>query len=200
MILRPMLAEPADTAKLTQYCEDDDWLGEQKVDGHRRLIVIEGGHGAILNRDGVKTTLPTPVLKEMQRLSASLPGRWALDGELIGNRELILFDLPLAGPTMVKQKDGSEKPYGLDTGYEDRRMTLESLCELVGFGPTVRLLPCAKTHADKVDLAKRLYANNAEGLIFKHRAAGYANGKRSQKCRKVKFTKDIDCIVTGANI
>jgi ATP-dependent DNA ligase len=184
VFLKPMLAESIDPSKLIDFCNDDAWYAEQKVDGHRLLVVIEDGRVAFLNRAGEpKVSGVTPGMqRQFERLEG---GPWVFDGEIVDSR-LWLFDLPMAPGEVTPAHP-----------YEWRRGVLDSFFGLWQPGDIVRLLPCRRETADKLELAKALVTAGAEGLMFKHRDAPYHSGKRTKQVLKAKFTKEADVVVTA---
>ncbi len=182
-MLKPQLAEPIQLADIVRYCEDPQWFNQLKVDGHRRLIEVNDRRVTPFNRRGEKTDLPRPITRRL-----SLDGDWIFDGELVGD-ELWLFDLPRAGH-LVCPSDPFRKRLDL----------LESLFEQWGEDPSVRLLPCYRTHADKVDFVRRALLANVEGIIFRRADGMYHSGRRTLDLLKAKFWRDVDCVVTGLGI
>src|SRR3954467_14624237 len=114
VFLKPMLAESIDPAKLVTYCNDDAWFAEQKVDGHRLLVVVENGRVGFLNRSGEpKVSGVTP---GMQRQFERLTGTWVFDGEIVDSK-LWLFDLPIAADEVTTGHPYEYRRTVLDTFY-----------------------------------------------------------------------------------
>lgn len=184
MILRPILAESlSDLRRLPEYAANDQWLFEQKIDGHRLMVHVDDGKANPVNRAGEpKSTMVTrAILAEFERLTT---GCWAFDGEIVGSTFWI-FDMPLACD-MVEPS----------TPYITRRQVLD--CFFPGWAPNpaiIRLLPYASEHKAKLELAARLLREGCEGLILKDRDFTYVSGKRSRSLLKAKFVHDIDCEV-----
>lgn len=198
-MLLPQLAKEAKITSLEHYINDDRWVMEQKLDGHRLLICSPGGDypPTALTRSGSAYTRKLP--KEIQDFRFPKkhdgthygPGEWVLDGELVGtvvNGHTIsstywVFDLPAT-------------PYDVNlTGMRlaDRRTMLESFFDVCP--NPFRLTPQARTKDEKVALAEKAVANNFEGLLLKHTEAPYRSGGRTEEWLKVKFVTTADCIV-----
>ncbi len=60
-----------------------------------------------------------------------------------------------------------------------------------------KLVPQAKTRAEKIALSEKALASNFEGLIIKDETSPYRSGARTEEWMKVKFVTTADCIVTG---
>lgn len=186
VFLKPMLAESIDPNKLVDFAADDAWFFEQKVDGHRLLIIIEDGRVAFLNRSGEpKVSGVTPGMqRQFERLEG---GPWVFDGEIVDSK-LWLFDMPMAPDEVTTAHP-----------YEWRRGVLDRFFALWQPEDMVRLLPCKREQVDKLELAKTLIAAGAEGVMLKHRDAPYHSGKRTKQVLKCKFTKEADVVVTAVS-
>lgn len=187
VMLRPMLAESIDPKKLPTYAADPAWAFEQKVDGHRLLVIVSDGQVKPMNRAGEPraNALSRRITADFERIQ---DGPWAFDGELVGE-VLWLFDLPIA-----LDRVSPEHPYRF------RRQTLSLFFE--GWKPNdkIRLLPTRWDEVGKLELAQTLVKNRAEGAMVKHLDAPYASGKRSRHILKAKFTKTVDCVVTRIGV
>lgn len=185
MIVKPMLADPIDQTELPRYCEKDEWWFEQKVDGWRKLATVVDGQVRVQNRNGGPTDLPAVVVAELATMTG---GPWVLDGELIG-KMFWVFDMPEAGKFVQPAQ-----------GYEHRRDRLERLFDIWGDGRRhVRLIPTARTQAEKALLAKTVLEHHGEGIMVKHRSGAYVSG-RSNRMLKAKYCHDIDAFVTRMHI
>lgn len=182
----PMLAKSSEVADLAPFIDDDNWVFEQKLDGHRLLLKSPG-----------MDMPPTPITRNGTIYSRKLPERlrhfrfpnnesgWVLDGELVGDVYWI-FDLPQwPGDTQSR------------LSLFQRRAVLEALYqnEIVRFGRSFRLVPQAKTRDEKIALAEKTMANNSEGLILKHANSQYISGGRTDSWLKLKYVATADVIV-----
>lgn len=181
MTIKPQLASTATESQAIRLCADDGWRAEQKLDGQRLIIEIEGQELRGINREGKIIRLSDPIANSFGPFS----GTWAFDGELMADGTFWMFDLPLA---MDQVK--------LSTPYGERRMVLDSFYEKVfKDSPYIKLLPSYSTTQDKIDLARKIVKNHGEGVMLKKASAGYYPGKRAKTNFKWKFIKTIDCIV-----
>lgn len=177
-LLAPMLAEKLD-GDLTQYTEDT-FAWEQKVDGQRVLVHVDGNSITPVSRDGgyKRTHWSEAMASEFRKLT----GQWIFDGEIIQGT-LYLFDLPCGNGVTPA------------TPYAERRAELARVYKKwKPFG--VKLLPTYTDLESKVALYRTLITNGGEGIMVKHMDAPYLIGKRSTKNRKAKFVNDVDCLVT----
>lgn len=183
--LRPMLASPIGLDEVESYVLNDEFVGQQKVDGDRLMVVVADGKVKLLNREGGYYSNPVP--RKVLRQFEGLPGSWCFDGELLD--ELWLFDLPLAGEAVAPSMP-----------YEFRLSVLERF--FVSWQPdsVVRLLPTARTQWAKRSLVDQVLSSEHEGIVFRDLHAPYASGKRSRRMVKAKVTKTVDCVVTGVRV
>jgi ATP-dependent DNA ligase len=167
-------------------CANDDWRAEQKLDGKRLIVEIEGDELMGINREGKVIRLDDTIANSFEPFS----GQWTFDGELMADGVYWIFDMPRA-----------EGKIDLSTPYEERRETLNQFYELAFKGsPYIKLLPSYSTSQDKIVLARDVLANNGEGVMLKRRDAPYPKGKegkpnRTRNNMKWKFVKTVDCVI-----
>lgn len=189
-MLLPQLAKQAELTSLQAYIDDDSWVMEQKLDGHRLLLRSPGMDMAptALTRSGSLYTRKLP--KEI--MDFRFPeGEWALDGELVGtvvnghtvSSTFYIFDMP-AWPGDA----AGAMPLHL------RRAALEML--LAQIRHPFKLVPQARTRAEKISLAETSLKNNYEGLILKKADSPYRSGGRTPEWLKVKYVATADVVVT----
>lgn len=180
-MLTPQLASPAEIKTLTAYIDSDDWVMEQKLDGHRVLLCSPGADMAptALTRNG---SIYTRTLPKAIRDFRFPPGEWVLDGELVDGTYWI-FDLARS------PVPGAEK-----ADCTTRRQLLEILLNQIRH--PFKIVPRAITRDEKLALAKASLELNFEGLILKRSTSLYKGG-RSTDWLKVKYVVTADCIVTG---
>lgn len=187
--LLPQLAKQTEVTSLERFINNDTWVLEQKLDGHRLLLLSPGGDHppTALTRSGTPYTRKLPKAIQNFRFPTVggevIPaGEWVLDGELVDGI-FWCFDLPRF-PSAP-----------LDMPLHLRRAALEMLLGQIEH--PFKLVPQAKTAAEKIDLADRALTNNFEGLLLKQVNAPYRSGGRTEEWLKVKFVKTADVIVTG---
>lgn len=176
----PQLAESTEVTSLTQFIDDDKWVAEQKLDGHRLVLRSPSDPTyppVATTRNGTTYTRTLP--KEIRDFRFP-EGEWALDGELVDGTYWV-FDMP-ASPAV-----------GEDAELWARRAMLESF--LANVKNPFRLVPQARTRDEKIRLAETSLRNNFEGLIVKRTSAAYRFGGRTAEWLKIKYVSTADCIV-----
>lgn len=181
MVTIPQLATPTSDNAAIRMCGNDDWRAEQKLDGRRLIVEIEGDDLMGVNREGKIIRLDDTIANSFEPFN----GKWTFDGELMADGVYWLFDMPRAGDKI-----------NLSTPYEERRATLDAFHASVFAGsPYIKLLPSYTSSQDKIVLARDVLANNGEGVMLKKNNAPYSPGKRTKTNMKWKFVKTVDCIV-----
>lgn len=176
-----MLAEPMDFDNIGALIVNDEWVIEQKLDGHRLLLQGTGSGVKPLNRNGqpyAAKNLPDG-LRTMV-----LPDGVILDGELLdlAGLEFWAFDFRLV--------DGS-----MDTAPLDMRRDL-LLRAVDRMSLKVHVLKQAVGTDAKQRLVEQAITSHAEGVVCKRVSAPY-KGRRDQAWRKVKFMSTCEVIVVG---
>lgn len=191
----PQLAKQAEVTSLTSYIEDDNWVMEQKLDGHRVLLCSPGRDmpPTALTRNGTLYTRKLPKAVQDFRFPE---GDWILDGELVGDT-FYVFDLPKHPDFDYAMGDNLNDL--LNQGREEveplwlRRTILENLLDNISH--PFKLVPQARTPQEKISLAEISLKNNYEGLVLKQKAAPYRSGGRTPEWLKVKYVKSLDAVV-----
>jgi ATP-dependent DNA ligase len=177
----------------------EDWAYEQKLDGFRAIVFVDGEGAYIQSRGGKDLTRYFPEL-------SFAPGRYVLDGELVirdgdGNLEfdalqerihpaesrikLLSREIPAGFVAFDLLADGDESL--LDSPLSARRERLVALAERTG----VELSELSTDPARAEEWLRR-----TEGTIAKQLTAVYIPGKR-RGMAKVKREREIDCVVMG---
>jgi ATP-dependent DNA ligase len=177
----------------------EEWAYEQKLDGFRAIVFVDGEEAYIQSRGG----------KELDRYFPELSfplGRYVLDGELVirdaeGNLEfdalqsrihpaasriaLLSEEIPagFVAFDLLAEEDESllEAPFG------QRRGQLERLLE----GTNIELSALSRDPEQAEEWLRR-----TEGTMAKQLDAPYVPGKRKGMA-KVKREREIDCVVMG---
>lgn len=182
-----------------QLPEGEEWAYEQKLDGFRAIIFVDGDAAYIQSRGGKDLTRYFPEL-------SFAPGRYVLDGELVirdadGNLE---FDAlqerihPAASRIALLSKEipagyiafdllAEEDEALLETPFGERRARLETLAQRTG-------VETSKLSTDTKQAERWL--RKTEGTMAKQLDALYLPGKRKGMA-KVKREREIDCVVMG---
>lgn len=196
-MIQAQLAKQAEVTSLGSYINDDNWVIEQKLDGHR-ILLMAGADGipTAITRNGdiYSKRLPKAIAEFRFPTEDNVP--WVLDGELVGDTFWV-FDMPgyphlnfdPTGMMPTVQQMADKTPYPLWL----RRNLLEAFMDQVEH--PFKLIPQAKTPDEKIHLAETSLQNNYEGLVLKNREAVYASGGRTPDWLKVKYVTTADCVV-----
>lgn len=183
----PQLAKEAEVTSLRSFFEDDRWVLEQKLDGHRLLLCSPGGDfpPTALTRNGSPYTRKLPqAIQDFRFPKTAGVQEIVLDGELVGGT-FYVFDIPVM--PMLDGYDAST----LDLAT--RRQALELYMEKIA--SPFKLVPQAKTREEKIALAETALRNNFEGLLAKRTDSRYQPGGRNTDWLKIKFVTTADCFV-----
>jgi ATP-dependent DNA ligase len=177
----------------------EEWAYEQKLDGFRAIVFVDGEDAYIQSRGGKDLTRYFPEL-------SFAPGRYVLDGELVirdaeGNLEfdalqqrihpaesrinLLSKEIPAGYVAFDLLAEGDEAL--LDMPFGERRARLEALAQHTGAEPS-------KLSPDPEQAEQWL--RRTEGTMAKQLDATYIPGKRKGMA-KIKREREIDCVVMG---
>jgi ATP-dependent DNA ligase len=179
--------------------QGEEWAYEQKLDGFRAIVFVDGDGAYIQSRGGKDLTRYFPEL-------SFAPGRHVLDGELVirdatGNLEfdalqerihpaesritLLSKEIPADYVAFDLLAEGDEAL--LETPFGERRARLEALAERAG----IELSNLSPDPEQAEEWLRR-----TEGTMAKQLTALYIPGKRKGMA-KVKREREIDCVVMG---
>jgi ATP-dependent DNA ligase len=173
-ILSPELASPLDLGLVKRYINDDRWVMEQKLDGHR-IMLVSDTDTLFLTRNGTPYTKAIPKALHLH----NLPKGFIVDGELIDG-VLWMFD--------VLHINGNLQRLPLS----ERRVVLNAIPEIPG---VLRRIPQAVTTAEKEALYAEAQTRGYEGVILKKASSIYECGRRTPEWLKAKFVVTADVIV-----
>lgn len=177
----------------------EEWAYEQKLDGFRAIIFVDGDGAYIQSRGGKALARYFPEL-------SFAPGRYVLDGELVirdgdGNLEfdalqerihpaesritLLSKEIPADYVAFDLLAEGDEAL--LETPFGERRSRLEALA-----AQTKVELSTLSPDAEQAEQ----WLRRTEGTMAKQLDALYLPGKRKGMA-KVKREREIDCVVMG---
>lgn len=177
----------------------EEWAYEQKLDGFRAIVFVDGEEAYVQSRGGKGLSRYFPEL-------SFAPGRYVLDGELVirdpgGNLEfdalqsrihpaesrinLLAEEIPAEYVVFDLLAEGDESL--LDAPLAERRARLEALAGRAG-------LELSNLTRD-TEQAER-WLRTTEGVMAKQLDAKYLPGKRKGMA-KVKREREIDCVVLG---
>lgn len=176
------LLNPIEDDELEAFLSDDRLLAQQKLDGNRVLVCVQGDDTFGTNRSGQKTDVPKAILEGV----GMLPEGTVVDGEVLGG-EYWLFDVLKLGEREVTSLT-----------CEARWQMLSDEIEPGLSGP-VRVLKSAIGAKAKRALYQTLLDSKAEGIVFKERKAPYTAGRPASKGtqRKHKFIKSADVVLVA---
>ncbi|HXR31381.1 MAG TPA: ATP-dependent DNA ligase [Solirubrobacterales bacterium] len=190
----------------------EEWAYEQKLDGFRAIVFVDGKSTYIQSRGG----------KELNRYFPELSfpaGRYVLDGELVirdadGNLEfdalqsrihpaasrikLLAAEIPAGYVAFDLLAEGDESlletPFGERRGRLERMSPAFSAMEMEKAGLTGGQLGLSTLSLDPQQGEQWL--RRTEGTMAKQLDAPYVPGKRKGMA-KVKREREIDCVVMG---
>ncbi|HVR19024.1 MAG TPA: ATP-dependent DNA ligase [Polyangiaceae bacterium] len=200
----PMLAK-----RVSALPTGEEFVYEPKWDGFRALVFRDGDELFIQSRDEKPLARYFPEL--VSALSAALPPRVVLDGEIVIARNDVLdFDAlqmrlhPAASRVELLSREIpasvvffdvlAEGDRDLrDVPFAERRKRLEAL--LSGAKPPIHLTPATAERAVAEDWFRRFEGAGLDGVMAKPLSGVYAPNKRVMF--KVKHERDCDCVVAG---
>jgi bifunctional non-homologous end joining protein LigD len=183
--LRAELLTEVSFQQAARLIKDPNYGGQEKENGKRRVIVRNGNEVFCFNREGEKRDLPPAVVKVLLKHPLN---RIVIDTELCGTKiapRVRIFDSLILGGELLGQ-------------YPYQRREIRSHEEFDNFHPMFKVLDTARTSEEKLALLKKLYAERAEGMVFKLMDAPYKQGDAGQHF-KLKFWKTADVVVIGPN-
>ncbi len=177
----------------------EEWAYEQKLDGFRAIVFVDGDDAYIQSRGGKALARYFPEL-------SFPPGRYVLDGELVirdadGNLEfdalqsrihpaesrIELLSKEIPADYVAFDLLAEEDESLLETPFGERRARLDALDAATG-------IEVSKLSPDPVQAEDWL--RKTEGTMAKQLDAPYVPGKRKGMA-KVKREREIDCVVMG---
>jgi ATP-dependent DNA ligase len=177
----------------------EEWAYEQKLDGFRTIVFIDGADAYIQSRGGKALARYFPELKFPS-------GRYVLDGELVirdadGNLEfdalqsrihpaesrIALLAKEIPADYVAFDLLAEEDQALLETPFGERRARLDALSTAAG-------IEVSKLSPDPAQAESWL--RKTEGTMAKQLDAPYVPGKRKGMA-KVKREREIDCVVMG---
>jgi ATP-dependent DNA ligase len=177
----------------------EEWAYEQKLDGFRAIVFVDGEDAYIQSRGGKELARYFPEL-------SFVPGRYVIDGELAirdseghlefdalqerihpaaSRIELLSKEIPAEYIVFDLLAEGDESL--LAELFGERRARLEALAAQIGL--TLSTLTRDPAQAEE-------WLRRTEGTMAKQLDAPYQPGKR-RGMAKVKREREIDCVVIG---
>ena len=159
VILLPQLLNVIEESEVQKYINDDEWVGQRKFDGERRMAIVSDKIIG-LNKKGQPVQLPDSIIVSLVNVTKE---GCTLDGEII-KETLHVFDL-----LSYNGKDLKNLP------YLERIKLLNTL--VLDFGMNIEVVKTAYTKEDKQKIYDELKATNAEGMVFKLKSGKYVAGR-----------------------
>jgi len=174
------LLNPIEESELAEFINNDEWWGQQKMDG-KRMLIQKSTELIAINRKGLSVGAPQSIFDSAAKLNRN----FIIDGEAIGD-DLYVFDL-----LNLDDEDIRSKP------YQERYELLLSL----GFSNAIKIVTPAKTEKEKKSQVKKLRKAAAEGVVYKKHTAIYEPGRPNSggNQRKFKFYETASVIVSKIN-
>lgn len=165
----PQLLNPISEDQAMRLLRDDDWVLQEKDDGHRRMVSIKSPSVMVgSKRNGFPVPLPMGVVTDL----SSLPVATVFDGEALGPRLSIFDILELGGKNLHNM------------GFEQRHAILS---DAVKSTPNVSVSPVYKGTEAKTEAFNRIKEARGEGVVFRKKTAGYSVGRPSSGGDALKF-------------
>jgi bifunctional non-homologous end joining protein LigD len=181
----PQLLNSIDESQLERFIVDDRWWLQEKFDGRRVLIHKKDETITAINRNGLTTGLPLPIVEAVQLLETA---ECLLDGEAIGDT-YYAFDLLHKDRTDMKAS-----PYAV------RHDMMMDMAEGV-IADGLRYAEAVSGAAKKRATLEKLMREKKEGVVFKDSTAPYTPGRPASGGSqvKLKFYATASCIVARTN-
>jgi bifunctional non-homologous end joining protein LigD len=185
----PQLLNAITEAEVAQYLADPAYVLQEKHDGHHKLARQSEEETIGINKKGLVTGLPEPVLTAVQSLG--LKAISTLDGELMGSVMVVFDVLEYEGVDLRAQ------PYSVRLEYLEKIKDILRKSGVDGMYVTYT----ARTEADKRKLYAALQENGLEGGVFKRLDAPYTPGKPNSGGPQLKrpFTQRDSFIVLSVH-
>jgi bifunctional non-homologous end joining protein LigD len=180
--LLPQLLNPIDETDVQQYLENGSWVMEEKHDGRRLMVRVNGGKVEGANRKGLMVSLP----REIEEALKDGPD-CVLDGELIGAKLFVFDVLSYAGDDLAEQ------------GYL-QRVAVRNAIAFADQAAVENVETFIGTEA-KAAAYRSLQAQQREGVVFKRANAPYRVGRPNAGGTQVKFKFYATCsaVVSAVN-
>lgn len=175
------LCVPLDPSQIGTVLNSPAWGAQQKANGERRTVRIQGDEVRGINKLGLYVNIPE-TWADMRAFGDCL-----IDGEQVGATFYAFDLLEVEGQNLRNQ------------AFEQRFNRLaEMVYGMENVVSSTRLLALATTTLEKQKLLARLEAENHEGLVFKLLGGHYTPG-RDPNSLKHKFTESSTCCVLAQN-
>jgi bifunctional non-homologous end joining protein LigD len=170
------LLNTIDESQVERYINDDRYLAQEKKDGERRMLNLDGQAGSFkldsINKLGFSAGYPSL----FRALEKSSKVDFLLDGELVSDT-LFAFDLLHFNGVDLMTRSAV-----------DRLAILENNFGMIANGISqIKSVYTAYTREEKLALLVSLKDRNAEGIVFKLKAGTYKIGRPASGGDNLKF-------------
>ena len=178
------LLNAVDEDEAVRLNSDPAWFCQEKHDGNRMLVVKNDNGVRAVNRKGLFVGFP----ESIRAAADSLPGKFVIDGEAVGE-QLRAFDI-------LEQDGVNLRPIGA----KDRLRSLAMLLRGLDSDAIVFVETALSTH-EKTRLYEDTMARGREGVVYKLKDAPYEPGRPNSdgSQRKRKFYETCSVVVGRHN-
>jgi bifunctional non-homologous end joining protein LigD len=169
--IKPQLLNMIDEAEVPYYIKSPNYAMEEKHDGVRHLIRLNGGQVEGFNKKGQPTTVDGEVAMAVLKLRVR---QCVLDGELVRGH-FHIFDL-----LECEGSDLRELP------FRERRRLLIEVME-TNHDDAISRVASYDSPTTKQEYFDTCKAGNCEGVVFKHLGAKHTAGRPSSGGDQLKF-------------
>lgn len=187
-----MSYQSINVAEVDEWLANDNWHLQQKIDGIRARLIVEGGEVKVLGGQGREliSTTAAPVVEKIKAAAANMDAVIEIEGEIVEDK-WYLFDIPRCS------WNGANVEY--DTPWIERKKVLEKIYALWVFagenGDWMKLVPTWETTPSKRNAWNRIVEAKLEGGILKHVDGKLVDGKRVDHVLKAKITHTVDVFI-----
>lgn len=168
----PQLLNAITETQALALLEDDNYLMEEKFDGHRRMTWGKSDGVIGVNKKGLAVALPLNLVNAVEQM----PQGTLIDGELMGG-VLYAFDLLALGQEDLRNVDAQKRHERLVKLLADTPAAAGVIKVAKAFGTT---------EAKRAEF-ERIKAAKGEGVVFKLKDGAYAAGRPSSGGSQLKF-------------
>lgn len=149
-----------------KYIDDDSYFMQEKYDGHRRMIKIEGAEVTSINKKGLEVLSPEEVIKPIKTLGRNI----VVDGELVGDK-YYLFDI---------------------LSLDDKNLREETAVERYRILSSLGLPNVVETYFTKAQKQEAFDKKSpkemkVEGVVFKKKDSTYVSGRPNSGGNQLKY-------------
>jgi ATP-dependent DNA ligase len=197
--VKPMLASAFPEGSTLADFSNDEWVLEEKFDGHRLLVVVSKDKAVTAwsrpgaDRPSAERALPAGLVADLSALpdgvydgELTIPGGTSSDVTRLDRKDALVF--VAFDAVRIFDQDLTDKR--LDT----RRSALALAVAHAPKGGRVRL---AEQTAVSAETVKAIWARGGEGAILKKKSSTYRSGWRTPNWVKVKAIGSAELTLTG---